>query len=82
MPTEMIRGIRLYYEIHGAGPRLLYIGGSGGDLRQKPSVFEGPLARNFEVLSFDQRGLGQIETASSFNSLEKLLIVLIAIARC
>lgn len=61
MPTESIRGIRIYYEIHGSGPRLLYIGGSGGDLRQKPSVFEGPLVRNFEVLSYDQRGLGRTD---------------------
>jgi 3-oxoadipate enol-lactonase len=38
---------------------LLYIGGSGGDLRQKPGVFDGPLVRQFEVLSYDQRGLGQ-----------------------
>lgn len=61
MPTESIRGIEIYYEIRGSGPRLLYIGGSGGDLRQKPSVFDGPLARNFEVLSYDQRGLGRTD---------------------
>lgn len=61
MPTESIRGIQIYYEIHGSGPKLLYIGGSGGDLRQKPSVFDGPLARNFEVLSYDQRGLGRTD---------------------
>jgi len=61
MPTESIRGIDLYYEIQGSGPRLLYIGGSGGDLRQKPSVFEGPLVDHFEVLSYDQRGLGRTE---------------------
>jgi 3-oxoadipate enol-lactonase len=38
---------------------LFFIGGSGGDLRDKPGVFDGPLTRHFEVLSFDQRGLGQ-----------------------
>lgn len=54
-----VRGIDVYYEIHGAGPRLLFIGGSGGDLRQKPGVFDGPLVRHFEVLSYDQRGLGR-----------------------
>jgi 3-oxoadipate enol-lactonase len=54
--------MEIYYEIHGAGPRLLFIGGSGGDLRQKPGVFDGPLVRQFEVLSYDQRGLGQSDT--------------------
>ena len=56
-----VRGIDIYYEIHGEGPRLLFIGGSGGDLRQKPAVFDGPLARRFEVLSYDQRGLGRTD---------------------
>ena len=54
-----VRDIEVHYEIQGNGPRLLFIGGSGGDLRQKPGVFEGPLAREFEVLAYDQRGLGQ-----------------------
>ncbi|MEE2662783.1 MAG: hypothetical protein VX681_01585, partial [Myxococcota bacterium] len=56
-----VHGIEIYYEIHGTGPRLLFIGGSGGDLRHKPGVFEGPLVREFEVLSYDQRGLGRTD---------------------
>ena len=62
MPRIRVRDIDVYYEIHGSGPRLLFIGGSGGDLRQKPGVFDGPLVRQFEVLSYDQRGLGQSST--------------------
>jgi len=62
MPVIRVRDIDVYYEIHGSGPRLLYVGGSGGDLRQKPGVFEGPLVNRFEVLSYDQRGLGQTST--------------------
>ena len=54
-----VRGLDLYYETHGAGPRVLFIGGSGGDLRQKPGVFDGPLVREFELLAYDQRGLGR-----------------------
>ena len=61
MTTTRVRGIEVYYEIHGAGPRLLFIGGSGGDLRHKPGVFDGPLVEHFEVLSYDQRGLGRSE---------------------
>lgn len=59
MPRRRIGDLDVYYEIHGEGPRLLFINGSGGDLRQKPNLFDGPLAREFEVLGYDQRGLGQ-----------------------
>ena len=51
--------LRLFYEQGGDGPRLLFISGSGGDLRVKPNVFDSPLARAFEVLTYDQRGLGR-----------------------
>ncbi len=61
MPFAVVRDIRMYYEIHGTGRRLLYIGGSGGDLRQRPSIFDSPLATRFEILAYDQRGLGQTD---------------------
>ena len=59
MPHIDIGPIELYYEIRGRGPRLLYISGTGGDLRRHPSIFDSPLAEHFEILAYDQRGLGQ-----------------------
>jgi 3-oxoadipate enol-lactonase len=59
MPVAHLAGIDLNYELGGAGQRLLYISGTGGDLRYRPSVFEGPLASRFDVLAFDQRGMGR-----------------------
>jgi 3-oxoadipate enol-lactonase len=59
MPIAKLVGIDLYYERAGAGPPLLFISGTGGDLRVKPNVFDGPLAKTFDVLAYDQRGLGQ-----------------------
>ena len=59
MPFLPVRDIRIYYELRGSGPRLFFIGGTGGDLRRKPNIFDSPLARHFEILTFDQRGLGQ-----------------------
>jgi 3-oxoadipate enol-lactonase len=59
MPTAKIGALELYYERAGAGPPLLFISGTGGDLRAKPNVFDGPLAKTFDVLSYDQRGLGR-----------------------
>jgi 3-oxoadipate enol-lactonase len=59
MPTAQIGALEFYYERAGAGPPLLFISGTGGDLRAKPNVFDGPLARSFDVLGYDQRGLGR-----------------------
>ena len=59
MPRLIVNAAELYYEIAGSGPRLLFISGTGSDLRNRPNVFDSPLARHFEILAYDQRGLGQ-----------------------
>jgi 3-oxoadipate enol-lactonase len=59
MPTANLPTIDLYYERAGDGPPLLFISGTGGDLRVKPNVFDGPLAKAFDLLAYDQRGLGR-----------------------
>jgi 3-oxoadipate enol-lactonase len=59
MPFVTVRDLRMYYEIRGTGPRLLSFSGTGGDLRRSPNIFEMPIARHFETLGYDQRGLGQ-----------------------
>ena len=61
MPHITSDRIRTYYERAGEGPRLLYISGTGSDLRAKPGIFDSPLASTFELLAYDQRGLGQSE---------------------
>ncbi len=59
MPIAHLPGVDLFYQHGGSGPPLLYISGTGGDLRARPGVFEGPLPGRFEVLAFDQRGMGR-----------------------
>jgi 3-oxoadipate enol-lactonase len=59
MPTRDLGSVTVYFEQAGEGERLLFISGTGGDLRNKPSVFDGPLGKHFDVLAYDQRGLGQ-----------------------
>ena len=59
MANATFRGIDFYYELGGTGPRLLFLNGTGGDLRQKPSLIDGPLSEEFQILAHDQRGLGQ-----------------------
>lgn len=52
-------GLKLYLERRGQGDSVVYISGTGGDLRNKPNQFDGPLARHFNLVCYDQRGLGQ-----------------------
>ena len=59
MPFATVNGLHLYYERSGVGPPLLFISGTGGDLRTKPNQFDGPLPRSFDMVSYDQRGLGR-----------------------
>jgi 3-oxoadipate enol-lactonase len=59
MPHTQINGLDLYYERAGAGPPLLFISGTGGDLRVQPNVFASPMAKAFDLLAYDQRGLGR-----------------------
>ncbi len=59
MPHCFANGVSLYYELTGSGERLLVISGTGGDLRHTPRMTDGALGDTFEVLAYDQRGLGQ-----------------------
>jgi 3-oxoadipate enol-lactonase len=59
MATYELGDVTVYCERAGAGERLLFISGTGGDLRNRPSVFQGPLAERFDILAYDQRGLGR-----------------------
>ena len=52
-------GLDMYYERGGQGEPLLFISGTGGDLRRKPNQFDSPLAQAFDLVCYDQRGLGQ-----------------------
>ena len=59
MPFAKAGGIDIFYERVGSGPRLLFISGTGGDLRLRPNVLDGPFPKHFDMAAYDQRGLGQ-----------------------
>jgi 3-oxoadipate enol-lactonase len=59
MAMAQVNGIDVYYEVHGEGEQVVLISGTGGDLRSDPNRAKSLLAQNFEVLLYDQRGLGQ-----------------------
>ena len=59
MSYAQVNGLTLYYERAGTGERLLFISGTGADLRNKPNQMNGPLPKSFDMVSYDQRGLGR-----------------------
>ena len=59
MPFVELDGLPFYFERLGSGEKVLFIGGTGGDLRRPETRLFGPLPRHFELLTYDQRGLGQ-----------------------
>ena len=61
MPTAILNGLNFHFERAGDGPPLLFISGTGGDLRVQPNVFASPLAKAFDLLAYDQRGLGRTD---------------------
>jgi len=59
MPRATVGSLTMHYELLGHGRKVVFVSGSGGDLRVRPGVLDTPLASRFSVLAFDQRGLGQ-----------------------
>ena len=61
MAWAHVGDVDLYYEMGGRqeGPRVLYISGTGGDLRARPGPFDTILPSYTQLLAYDQRGLGQ-----------------------
>lgn len=69
MPFIQVRDLETYYELAGSGPRLLFISGTGSDLRAKPNIFDAPIARQFELLAYDQCALGRTDRPSAAPSM-------------
>ena len=60
MPTAKINGINQYYEVHGDGPAVVFLHGSGGNHAiwwQQVGYF----ARRYKTITLDLRGFGKSE---------------------
>jgi len=69
MPHIDVRGLTMYFELHGEGPPLLHISGSGGDLRATMPD-RTLLNRTFTGLHYDHRGLGQTNAGDAQPTME------------
>jgi 3-oxoadipate enol-lactonase len=58
MPSANIRGTELYFERLGSGPSLLFLNGTGATVANASPLLT-VFARAFEVVAFDQRGIGR-----------------------
>lgn len=60
MPTTTANSINIYYEVNGSGAPLVLISGLGYNLWQWHKMVPG-LAEQFQVITFDNRGVGQTD---------------------
>lgn len=71
MPIVKANGIDIYYELHGAGQPLVLIAGYTGDHTFWKFML-GELAKHFQVLIFDNRGIGQTRDSGTDFTLEMM----------
>ncbi|MAT05538.1 MAG: alpha/beta hydrolase [Acidimicrobiaceae bacterium] len=71
MAFVRVGDIDVCYEVHGAGPRVVLISGTGGDLRVNPNRASDPLTAGHEVLMYDQRGLGRTSKPDEPSTMER-----------
>ncbi len=71
MPVVPINGIKLYYEIHGAGEPLVLIAGLASDISEYAGISEG-LAQKYRVVTFDNRGAGRSDKPDIPYSIEMM----------
>lgn len=57
MPTAVVNGVNLYYEINGAGPWLLQVPGAVSGHEGYAAVTPG-MAEHYRVIDYDPRGYG------------------------
>jgi pimeloyl-ACP methyl ester carboxylesterase len=79
VPTAALRGIDVYYEHRGEGPRLLFVNGSGATLADVAVLLDVPAGR-FELLAHDQRGLGRTSVPDATPTMADYALDAIALA--
>ncbi|MBD2435149.1 MULTISPECIES: alpha/beta fold hydrolase [Fischerella] len=78
MPKALVNGIELFYNIHGTGEPLLLIAGFDSDSLSW-SVLMPFLVKHYQVIRFDNRGVGQSSAPNSPYSIQQMAADTIAL---
>lgn len=62
MPTLAQPGAEIFYEVHGSGPPMILLAGTAGDGEFWKPYQVPEFARDFSVITYDQRGTGKTVT--------------------
>jgi 3-oxoadipate enol-lactonase len=79
VPSATVNGVDLFFERSGSGPSLLFLNGSGATLATA-SPFVDVFAKSFEVVAFDQRGIGRSEPSAEPYAMSDLAADALALA--
>lgn len=71
MPRISVRDFDMYYEMHGEGEPLLLISGLGSDSQSWMPILKS-LTERYQVIIFDNRGIGRSEDPGSALTIETL----------
>ncbi len=71
MATAFINNVHLYYEIHGSGAPLLLVAGLASDSQSWQPILED-LARHYQVITLDNRGVGRTRPADIPVSIQQI----------
>lgn len=80
MPTCMLRDTEYYYELHGQGQPLILIAGYASDHQFCLPTVEA-LKEHFQILVFDNRGIGKTRDAGNAFSIEEMADDVMALAK-
>ena len=80
MPSTIVNGIDLYYEIHGKGAPLMLIAGLASDSQSWQPIMKD-LSRNYRVITLDNRGVGRTKPSDINISIQKITDDCISLVR-
>ena len=71
MPSTIVNGVDLYYEIHGKGTPLMLVAGLASDSQSWLPIMKD-LSRNYRVITFDNRGTGRTKPQDIQTSIQHI----------
>ena len=80
MPMAKVNDLEIYYEIHGEGPPLLLVAGLASDSQSWQPVLDS-LAADYQVIVFDNRGVGRTTPQEAGNSISRMADDCVGFAR-